>query len=99
MDYASFNAICDRWAYSAPVKGSFVPARWTMVFVLTNDDPSGWYPPRFGLVACDHADAVMRRIGFGKWAETDRDHVYMYCADRPALMAWIESLQAPAVSP
>lgn len=80
--------ILDPWAYMMPIKGGFVAAKYTLVYILTNVDPIEWYSPvRYHK---DQIESVFRRIGYGKWATVDPDHHRHIRVDtREALMAAI----------
>ena len=85
--------ILDRWAYMMPIKGGFVAACYTVVYILTNVDPVEWYSPvRYHK---DQIDSVFRRIGYGKWDGVSSDHVYIKVSTREEL----ENYLSPPPSP
>lgn len=90
LPYHIFNRICDRWAFQLPTKGGFVPARWTHVIICTNVKPDQWYA-KWGQ-NLDSADAVLRRVGFGKWAGHDDSHTYIEAETREQLEAKLGAL-------
>jgi len=55
IEYSEFLKVLDRYKYRVPVKGGFVGARWTHVYITSNKPPSAWYPGR-------KLEALHRRI-------------------------------------
>lgn len=90
-----FNQICDRWAYMLPIKGNFVPARWTTVFVLCNAEPNLWYT-KYGQNQ-DVIGAVYRRIGYGIYEGKDPDHQYWHVDTREQMFARLNAA-SPVIS-
>lgn len=43
ISYSELLRVLDRYPYQAAVKGSFVQAQWTKVFITSNKPPSEWY--------------------------------------------------------
>jgi len=87
LPYNLFNRICDGWAFDAPTKGGFIAAQWTEVYVLTNIEPTDWYPTHVG-VNNDFVDAIYRRIGYGKWMGRTEKYRYFKLNTLDELKAW-----------
>lgn len=86
--------ILDRWPFMMPIKGGFVAARYTLVYILTNVDPVEWYSPvRYHK---DQIDSVFRRIGYGKWDGVSSDHVYFRANTREELLKMITPPDTPS---
>lgn len=55
IHYPQLLRLLDGYKYNAPVKGGFVPGKWTKIVITSNQDPRSWYPG--GLT-----DALKRRL-------------------------------------
>lgn len=86
LEYTVFNRLLDRWPYQAPIKGGFTAARWTTVVILTNIPPISWYPPH--KYDEEIVDAVLRRVGCGKWEGKDPDRVFKLIKTREEMEAF-----------
>lgn len=85
LSISTFNRICDPFPYNAPVKGGFVAARWTTVYILCNAEPPAWY--RMHQFDASIINAVYRRIGYGEWDGVDPEHVYVHYDSREEMEA------------
>lgn len=54
IPYCEFLKVLDRYKYRVPVKGGYVAARWSKVFITSNEHPDKWYGK--------YPDALKRRI-------------------------------------
>jgi len=55
-DYPELLKVLDRYKYRVPIKGAFVGARWTTVYITSNQEPERWYKQY------KRIDALNRRI-------------------------------------
>lgn len=60
LKYADLLTLLDGYQYRAPVKGGFVYAEWTKVYITSNRPPRDWY----SIDKISNIDALYRRITF-----------------------------------
>jgi len=62
LSITMLNQLLDPYPLSLEIKGAFTAARYTKVFILSNDSPAVWYRAGFGNVTQNQVAALLRRL-------------------------------------